>query len=71
MLNPLENIEEGWAQRLVEVLVVVSEEVHGQGGCVDLCAVDDPLHNEEAKEFPPVLLHLFMNGYLEHEVQAS
>ena len=71
VLDPLENVEEGWSQGLVKVLVVVVEEVHGRGGQVDLSAVDDPLHDEEAEELPPVLLGLFENGYLEHEVQAS
>ena len=71
MLDPLEKVEEGWSQLIVKVLLVVVEEVHGQGSRVDLCGVDDPLHDEEAEELPPVLLDLFKNGYLEHEVQAT
>ena len=72
MLDPPENVEEGWSQILVIVLVVVFEEVHGRGGCVvDLKDVNEPLHDYEAEEFPPVLLDLFKNCYLEHEVDAS
>ena len=71
VLDPLENVEEGWSQVFVKVLVVVVEEVHGRGGKADLCDVDEPLHDEEAEELPPVLLDLFEDGYLEHEVQAS
>ena len=71
VLDPLQNVEDGWSQILVIVLFVVVEIVHGRGSCfIDLRGVDEPFHDYEAEEFPPVLLDLFKNGYLEHEVAA-